>query len=297
LSADRVFIHRQVRGVITSVPLVESPAVPRGPSIAWLGGAAVPELAWARQEAGRLAPIVDLSEPGAIPVAHDVDGTRPALVLLASDVPARWSLGDAVRVSRCWPLAPLVSVASSLAEGRRRSGPPLSGIEEVPWNDLPARLIGWLADLRHGRRGTLGLPATARREDRVLAATDRVGRGSTADGAAWTVSVAASRPADVEGAADLLVAAGHVLARRSSGRPPLDEPADVLVWDVDRCTDEHLAWLRMLAANRPRLVVVLVVSFPRLEVVQAALAAGAATVLGRPLTLESLAGALLARGA
>jgi hypothetical protein len=53
----------------------------------------------------------------------------------------------------------------------------------------------------------------------------------------------------------------------------------------------------MLAANRPRLVVVLVVSFPRLEVVQAALAAGAATVLGRPLTLESLAGALLARGA
>lgn len=297
LSADRVFIHRQVRGVITSVPLVESPAVPRGPSIAWLGGAAVPELAWARQEAGRLAPIVDLSEPGAIPVAHDVDGTRPALVLLASDVPARWSLGDAVRVSRCWPLAPLVSVASSLAEGRRRSGPPLSGIEEVPWNDLPARLIGWLADLRHGRRGTLGLPATARREDRVLAATDRVGRGSTADGAAWTVSVAASRPADVEGAADLLVAAGHVLARSSSGRPPLDEPADVLVWDVDRCTDEHLAWLRMLAANRPRLVVVLVVSFPRLEVVQAALAAGAATVLGRPLTLESLAGALLARGA
>ena len=94
--------------------------------------------------------------------------------------------------------------------------------------------------------------------------------------------------------AENLAAAGYTVARRSIGRPPLDEPADVLVWDVERCTDEQLSWLGMLTANRPALTVVLVVSFPRREVVDAAKAAGAAAVLGRPLAVESLAGALVA---
>jgi hypothetical protein len=265
-----------------------------GPAVAWIGDAAAPELAWARQQAGRHAEIRDLPLPlGSAPAGPADDDLWPALVLLASDGPARWSLADAVRVSRRWPLAPLVSVASTLVEGRRRSGPALPGIEEVPWCDLPSRLAGWLADLAAGRRGTLGLPVTSRREDRVIEAATRLCRAA-ADGPGPSMSVAAARPADLEGLGDLLAAAGYTVARRSLGRPPLDEPADVLVWDVERCTDEQLSWLRMLTANRPALAVVLVVSFPRREVVDAATAAGAAAVLGRPLAVESLAGALVA---
>lgn len=270
----------------------------RMPAVAWLGAAVGPELAWARQQAGRHAEIRDLPAPGSgSATAHPPDDEAwPALVLLAGDGPARWSLDDAVRISRRWPLAPLISVASSLVEGRRRSGPALPGVEEVPWCDLPARLAGWLADLAAGRRGTLGLPVTARREDRVIEAAAGLRRSPAADVPGPTVSVAATRPADLEGLGDLLAAAGYTIARRSCGRPPLDEPADILVWDVERCSDEQLSWLRMLAANRPALVVVLVASFPRREVVEAATAAGAAAVLGRPLALESLAGALVASG-
>lgn len=276
---------------VTRLP--DPDAIP-GPAVAWIGDAVAPELAWARLQAGRHAEIRDLTLPLDSAPAHPADDDRwPALVLLASDGPARWSLADAVRVSRRWPLAPLISVASTLVEGRRRSGPALPGIEEVPWCDLPSRLAGWLADLTAGRRGTLGLPMTSRREDRVIEAATRLRRVVTA-GPGPTMSVAAARPADLEGLGDLLAAAGYTVARRSLGRPPLDEPADVLVWDVERCTDDQLSWLRMLAANRPALEVMLVVSFPRREVVDAAMAAGAAAVLGRPLAVESLAGALVA---
>jgi hypothetical protein len=248
-------------------------------------------------EAGRRASVRDFAVPPTAVSADELGAEAwPTLVLLASDVPSRWSLADAVRIARCWPLAPLVSVASSLVEGRRRSGPPLPGIEEVPWSDLPSRLAGWLADLACGRPGTLGLPATARREDRVLEAATRLRRGPAPDSPAPTVSVAAARPADLESLGDLLAAAGYAVARQTCGRPPLDEPADVLVWDVECCSDDDLSWLRMLAANRPRLAVILVTSFPRLEIVAAAAAAGAVAVLGRPLAIESLGGALIAGG-
>lgn len=256
-------------------------------AIAWVGAASGVELAWAREALADLAAVHDY------PAAADVDAIAPdapwpAVVLLASDVPARWRLEDLTALARRWPLAPLVSVATSLADGRRRSGPPLPGTEEVPWSELPSRVAWWLAERAAGRPGSLGLPATARREDRALeaaAALRPLGR-------TLRVSVAAETPADVDGIGDLLAAAGHEVLRRTCGRPPLDEPADLLVWDAGSLGAAHLAWLRMLAANRPDLRVVIVDSFPRADTALAALRSGAAVVLGRPLAPESLAGAL-----
>ncbi|MFM9025960.1 MAG: hypothetical protein ACKON7_11585 [Planctomycetaceae bacterium] len=259
------------------------------PSIAWIGTAAGAELAWARRAVADVATVHEFAGADDV-VAAPADGPWPAVALVGSDRGSRWGLPDLTAISRRWPLTPVVSVAASIVDGRRRSGPLLPATEEVPWSEVPARLAWWFADRAAGRPGTLGLPATARREERAVEAVAALRPTSRS---AVRVSVAADRAVDLEGLADLITASGREVLRRTCGRPPLDEPADVLVWDTAALGPTHLAWLGMLAANRPELAVIVVDSFPRPETALAALEAGAAAVLGRPLAPESLAGSFV----
>ena len=261
--------------------------------VLWVGSTAPADLRLTRDWVGGMAEVHDVASPVvavAAPPEPFVDRS-PAVVLVAVASPGNWSLADVVPLAIRWPLAPIVAVGGVLADGRRRSGPPLPGIEEVPWHDLPGRLASWLTDRDAGRAGTLGMPATARREDRFLeAGREQAGRES---GRGPLVSLAAANGGDLDGLVDLTQAAGAVIGRRSRGRPPLDEPAPVLVWDVGRLDVDQLAWLRMLAANRPGLRIILLESFPRPDTTSAALQAGAAAVLGRPASAETLAGTFL----
>ncbi|MFM9057849.1 MAG: hypothetical protein ACKOSQ_01775 [Planctomycetaceae bacterium] len=257
-------------------------------SVAWIGPASGPELAWTRGAVAELADVHEFPDTEAA-CAAAAGPPWPAVVLLAGDMSGRWGLADLTALARRWPLAPLVSVATSIVDGRRRSGPPLPATEEVPWSEVPARLAWWLADRAAGRPGTLGLPTTARREERALEAAAALRPAPRP--AAARVSVAAERPIDLEGLADVVTASGRDVLRRTCGRPPLDEPAEILVWDCECLGAAHLAWLRLLAANRPELRVVVIDSFPRPETALAALGVGAAAVLGRPLAPEALAGA------
>lgn len=257
-----------------------------GPRIAWLGDAAVEELALARGQAAGLAAVVDAD-------GGPWHGPPPTLAVLAADRPARWTLPEATLVSRRWPLTPLVAVATSLNDGRRRSGPWLPGVEEVVWHDLAGRLAWWLVELAAGRAGTLGLPTTARREERLADSAARVRAVVEAAGPAPSVSVAGGCGTSLEGVADLVAAAGFPVMGRRRGRPRLDDEADVVVWDSGPLAGTDLAWLEMLAANRPGRGIVLLDSFPRGDTARAALRAGAAAVLGRPAGLEALAGTLL----
>ena len=255
--------------------------------VLWVGSSASADLRLTREWIGRLAEVHDVTSPAAAvatPPPPFADRS-PAVVLMAVASPGNWSLGELVPLARRWPLAPIVAVGGALADGRRRSGPPLPGIEEVPWHDLPGRLASWLADREAGRAGTLGMPSTARREERFL----EPGR-SPGDAHGPVVSLAAANGGDLDGLVDLTRAAGAVVGRRSRGRPPLEEQAPVLVWDVGRLDADQLAWLRMLAANRPGLRIILLESFPRPDTAAAALQAGAAAVLGRPASAETLAG-------
>lgn len=218
-------------------------------------------------------------------------GRRPGVVFLAADRPGRWPLDAVVEATRRWPLATLLGVMASLGEGRRRSGPVIGGIEEVAWHELPGRLECWLAELAAGRAGALAAPATARREDRLLGALDSVMTVERGDLRA-PVWLAGGRGADLEGLADLLALAGRRVAGTTCGRPPLDSVSPLIVWDVVAIGLDDLAWLRMVAANRPGAGIVLLESFPRGDSTQAALRAGASAVVGRPLTLEALEGTL-----
>ena len=260
--------------------------------VLWVGAPTGAELGLAHRWLADRAAVIVAETPSAAPAAIEAAGRGlPVLAVFATDRPGRFSLDDVLLVAREWPLAALVSVAASLADGRRRSGPALPGVEEVAWHELPGRLERWFADLAAGRPGLLGLPATSRREERILAATDSL-RDARAAAEPLPVSVAAARSDDLEGLVDLLALSGRRIARRTRGRPPLDEPAKLLVWDVGCLGEEDIAWLRMLVANRPDLAVVLLESFPRGDATEAALEAGARAVLGRPVTLESLEGTL-----
>lgn len=218
---------------------------------------------------------------------HGNPAPMPRMAIFASDQPARWTLADAVAVSLTWPLIPIVSVAASLVEGRRRSGPALPGVEEVAWHDLPGRLDRWLASWDAGLPGTLGVPWTARRDERLLALGQADRQPLTAP-----VSIVAATPLDADGVADLVSAAGGTVAAKAHGKPRLDDPSAILVWDVGRLSADALAWLRLLSANRPALRTIILESFPRGDSVQAAVEAGAAAVLGRPVSLEALRGLL-----
>jgi hypothetical protein len=255
------------------------------PRIAWLGDPGVEVLALARTQAEALAEVADADGPW--------HGPPPAVVVLAAHRPARWTLAEAVAVSRRWPLAPLVACATSLADGRRRSGPWLPGVEEVPWHDLGGRLAWWLVELAAGRAGSLGMPTTARREERHADSAARVRAVVAAAGPVPSVAIAGACRTAVEGTADLVAAAGFPVVGLTRGRPRLEEQADAVVWDTSAPAGTDLAWLGMLAANRPGLGIVLLDSFPRGDTTRAALRAGAAAVLGRPAGLEALAGTLL----
>ncbi len=221
----------------------------------------------------------------------------PAIAIFATNRPGRWTQRDAIVLSLHWPLVPMVSVVSSLGDGRRRSGPTLSGIEEVLWHEMPGRLERWLTQAASGHAGPRGLPATARREERLLEATSGIHVEALRPtdphrSSSMAVSVAAFHAMDLEGLVDLLKLSGRQILRQSLGRPPLDEPADLLVWNVGCVDHESLAWLGMLSANRPSLKIVLLESFPRGDSTASALRAGASAVLGVPISLESLTGTL-----
>jgi len=279
--------------------------------VAWIGDTAAAELAWARAAVIGLANVRDL--PWSVDEATagrdgDVDLGSPAVVVLASDWPGRFGIAAVAEIARRWPLAVIVSVATCLAEGRRRSGPPLPGIEEVPWNDLPARMAWWFAELDAGRPGPLGLPGTARREDRfdVVARSTRRWRdaaGHAAVDAAGNpaphrprVVVAADRPDNLDGTTAAVAAAGGEVIASVPGLPPIDMPADAMILEHDHLGDEQCAWLRRLAERQPRCRPILLVSFPRHETVTAAIASGAVAVLTRPVSLEALAGGLWGGG-
>lgn len=273
----------------------DRPSPPSG-ALLWIGGHEHDELRIARTAVGRMAEVHD-----AAAIAEAIEATGPAfldrcpaVILLASPTPVSWTAAGCAALSRRWPLSPLVSVATTLVEGRRRSGPVLAGIEEVAWNELAGRLSWWLHDRRRGVPGSLGQPATARREERLLEVALRVTEHAAMAGEGLDgVSVAASRSGDLEGVAEMVAAVGRPIRSRIRGRPPLDDPADVIVWDVASITAADLTWVALLSAHRPSRAVILLDSFPRADTTRAALDAGAAAVLGRPVSIESLSGTLL----
>jgi hypothetical protein len=252
--------------------------------VLWIGPVVGTELTLAADWLTTLVPLVMADGIAAL----DRVATRPWLVVLACHRPALWSIGELNRVATALPLVPLVAVTTSLAEGSRRNGDGLPGVEEIPWLELPGRMWGWCQE---PRPVSIALPATSRRDERWLAQV-----AATPVGARRPVTVAAG-PAAREPLCDLIAAAGWIPQPLSSSRPAPGCRGPV-VWDAGGLGADGREWLRLLTADGRRDVLVME-SFPRGDAVGATLAAGAAAVLPRVVGAEVLAGTLgwmMARG-
>lgn len=276
-----------------------TPTLRGGPRrVLWVGEIDDLELTIARESLVRLTGCVVIR--ATVPVvgsrsSHrgaDLLGTSaPDCILVAIDRPGRWSSEQVLGLSLAFPLTPIFAIATSLGDGRRRSGPPLPGVEELAWHDAGGRLARWFADLDAGLPRSLGLPPTVRREERFHEAPAFQPQ-SRPVGPLAPVTVAARSPLDLDGLVDLLAAAGHPIGERTLLRPQLSPPDRLVVWDAGRFDGKDLEWLRLLVANRPGVAVVILDSFPRGDVARGALRAGASAILGRPVGLEVLAGTL-----
>jgi len=261
-------------------------------SLLWIGDPDQPEEF--RLTLDAISPLLTTSQVPTVAVALERRAaTAPTLICLAEPRPGLVTTADVLALSRQWPLARLVAVAPSLADGRRRSGPDLPGVMTVPWHDLPARLRAWLWALADGRPCSLDLPLTARRDERWLDHSAPPEKASEL-ASRPRVTVAADSTLAAEAVGELVQRSGGTVVGQQTGRPSITDSADLIVWDVAAAIEPHLGWLRLLAGQRPERSIVLLCSFPRSDAVRAALAAGATAVLGRPTDQEALGGMLLA---
>lgn len=258
-------------------------------SLLWIGNS------WATLEsqltADETATLVTMRQAATVaaampPPTIDEPQPPPTFICLAESRPGQIGLAEVLSLSRRWPLARLISVETCLADGRRRSGPLLPGVTAVAWHDFPAKLRYWLGELAARRAGSLGLPITARRDERWLAGPTPVRRVRP------SVTVAAKSAATAEAVGDLVTVAGGDVVAESVGRPPIADASACVVWDCGSRIDGEVGWLELLAGQQADRAIILLCSFPRGDAVQAARRAGAAAVLGRPVDLEALAGLL-----
>ena len=220
---------------------------------------------------------------------------EPLVICLSETHPGQVHSDEILRLTSRWPLSKIVVVGSCLADGQRRSGPLLKGVLTVPWHDLSSRIIVWLHRLKSGQPSSLADAASFRREERWLVdATTTNAPHTVLDYVTQVrVTVAASTDTTAEAVSELVTAAGGLVEQTITGKPPIQDTADVVIWDLHDSPEFQLEWIRLLTCQNPRRIIALLCSFPRSDTAQAAMAAGATVVLGRPTDGEALRGVLL----
>ncbi|NDH93248.1 MAG: hypothetical protein EBZ13_01635, partial [Planctomycetia bacterium] len=194
--------------------------MPPAHSLLWIGDRqATLEFQLAASDSAAVLPVwqvPDVATAIGLPPTDDTT-LAPTIACLAEPRPGLIRFADVIALSRRWPLTRIVSIASCLADGQRRSGPTLPGVMPVPWHDFPARLRYWLAELADGRPGSLGLPVTARRDERWQPSGPSSDAGHTHR---WPqVTVAGVTPATTEAVSDLVRVAGGQVVQQTTGRP------------------------------------------------------------------------------
>ena len=216
---------------------------------------------------------------------------EPTIICLAETHSGQMQQCDVFSLMRRWPLSRIVSVSSCLSDGRRRSGPVLKGVLEVPWHDFPARMRVWLQRIDSGVTSSLTHPTTSRRDERWFAEAVKDQPFSEIPDPP-TVTAAASSRTMVEAVGELVAAAGGILEKCVVGKPVIQDTADVIIWDLQDTLDSQLEWIRLLRSQKSRRTIALLCSFPRGDTAQAAMDAGATVILGRPTDCEAIRGVL-----
>lgn len=223
----------------------------------------------------------------------------PEVALLAQPFPGYYDAQAAVRLQRAAPLLRSVVVAGSWCEGERRTGQPLLGAMRLYWHQLPAWWRRGVALWAAGRtppwsqplgEAAWNAPASLERQSRPggAIAADRAVRVLIAgnDSASFKAYAAALAPSRctcqrIALVADTLKEYIAITAERD---------AVVGIWDGRGMDDRELGLMQRFCGafpQRPAPVVALV-DAPRVQDISRAQAAGASSLLGKPLDIVAL---------
>lgn len=210
----------------------------------------------------------------------------PDLVVLPQAWPGCFSAAAIDELRRQAPLARFLSLLGSWCEGEGRSGAPLPATVPLAWHAWPARYVADLQRNAAGHCPLWGLPVTSLDAERFLSALSDPWPSRTGQ-----VAICAQSPemgACLEAACR---ARGYETHRISIDSTTFSTPVDELaavVWEAPTCDELWSPSLRALATCAPGLPLVALLDFPRLADVRAAIQAGAAAVLAKPLQFEDL---------
>jgi len=213
--------------------------------------------------------------------------TPPELVLLAQPLPGYYRQQDVDRLQQAAPLARIVVVAGTWCEGELRTGTRLTGVLRLYWYEFAP----WWQTARERAAAGLCPPWS------VPFDTPQAGRclDSARKMRPAKVAIDAVDYSFFESLSAALGGYGLAAEWQARGQSARLEAA-AGIWDggqLDRREVTQLAdFCRRFAAREAPVVALL--DFPRVEHREQASAAGAATVLGKPVVVEELVGALAA---
>jgi DNA-binding NarL/FixJ family response regulator len=246
--------------------------------VVWIGAASRSEFQAARQlldEQTCLDVVADVAQAiDYCDTAQSVD-----LAIVAQAFPGEFSREAIDRLRRRHPLLPLWGLLGSWCEGEMRSGAAWHGVPRVYWHQFELRMGEQLARLRAGQTPQWIEPLTASEEERFLAFSDRpLARG---DG---LVVVDSLNCDSSQFLAQTCRRHGYQVVEVTRLAAQI-RGVRVAVWDCEQF-DRDIARLESLVNAVWPAPVVALVSFPRIDQVRAALRAGAAAVLSKPLRLS-----------
>lgn len=228
----------------------------------------------------------------------------PELVLLAQSRPGSDDQAQLELLRTLAPLTRVVIVAGTWCEGELRTGQPPAGVVRLYWYEFApwwrAAIAEWEADqtpawsepLDDVRAGQQTAIVKLRERDHVVPSDTVVPTE------AGVIAVDAVDFAVFETLAEVLAPFGWRCEWQPRHRPELVQPTQPIaaIWDGGQLSDGELASLVTFAGSvhdeNAAAPVIVLLDFPRIEHLQAARAAGAAAVLGKPYRLAHLANEL-----
>jgi ActR/RegA family two-component response regulator len=239
-----------------------------------------------------IASVCRTATPGRLDGPAPAEGEgEPAAIILAQSYPGQFAAAAIERLQALAPLARIVVVAGSWCEGEMRSGRPWPGAIRLYACQAEPRLRRELAALLAGEPTPWTLPPTATEEERLLAAAER-----DVPPRQGQVAIFGRRAALTDWLAAACRQRGYTATIAAPDDVAVVTAPHAAILDCDDLDAMAVAEARELAIRLAPAPLIVLAGFPRADQVRAALAAGAAAVLAKPIAFDDLDGQLAAVG-
>jgi hypothetical protein len=252
-------------------------------SILLVGNAERSEFRAARESLHALGRVTEVREAESAAALLAAGEVVADVIVLAQALPGQFSQPIVDRLRRLAPLARVLGLLGSWCEGEMRTGRPWPGVIRVYWHQWLPRCGAQFARLLRGECPAFGLPVTATDEERMLLTAE-----APPARLQGLVAIYARSPQMQDWLSAACRSRGCATVWLRPPRPAKVEGAAAAIFDAAELAEPQCDELRQLAAAlRPGPVIALL-DFPRSEDRRRALAAGAATVLSKPLNIDDL---------